>query len=234
MKLILKLIKIAIIFILIGICFYLLINKAFIFDRYKSEVMEGDGIPINKFMYVIEHKKTYNVEFYTFLSKEKLVNKKEEYLNSIESCYGIYYYDKDNDITITKYDIEENKYYNLVKLSYATDNYCSNDYKLSDMWVYDYINKSKYINGDISEKAMNNIVDKVYQSNRANIIIKEYESKYTYKVYCENEEEKYTLIFSDFSENELLVKKETNGNIEFAVYEVENVIDYLGGLNEIN
>ena len=38
---------------------------------------------------------------------------------------------------------------------------------------------------------------------------------------------KYTLIFEDFSENELLVKREVNGNTKFAVYEIENVKDYL-------
>ena len=46
----------------------------------------------------------------------------------------------------------------------------------------------------------------------------------------ENNEEKYTLIFEDFSENELLVKREVNGNTKFAVYEIENVKDYLKSL----
>ena len=50
MKLIFRLIKIAIIFLIIGCCFYLLINKTFIYDVYKSEVMEGEGIPIKRFM----------------------------------------------------------------------------------------------------------------------------------------------------------------------------------------
>ena len=60
--------------------------------------------------------------------------------------------------------------------------------------------------------------------------MKNYKNEYSYKVNCENNEEKYTLVFEDFSENELLVKREVNGNTKFAVYEIENVKDYLKSL----
>ena len=39
--------------------------------------------------------------------------------------------------------------------------------------------------------------------------------------------------FEDFNDNQLLVKKEVNGNIKFAVYEIEDVKMYLEGLDEI-
>ena len=230
MKLILRLIKIAIIFLMIGGCFYLLINKTFMYKVYKTNIMDGSGIPINRFMYVVDNDETLDAKFYTILPGDKLESKKKDYLDSIDSCYGKYYYDKDNNITITNYEVISKDYYRLVKLSYVSDNYCSSDYKLSDMWVYDYINKSGYISGDITEKAMTNLVDDVYRGKRVEPIIKTYTSKYTYKVNCENSDEKYTLIFSDFSENELLVKKEVNGNTKFAVYEIENVVDYLEDL----
>ncbi len=230
MKLIFRLIKIAIIFLIIGGCFYLLINKTFIYEVYKTEIMDGEGIPIKRFMYVVDDDETLDAKFYTFLSNSKLDTMKKDYLDKLEYCYGKYYYDKDNNITITNYEVISKDYYRLVKLSYVSDNYCSDDYKLSDMWVYDYINKSGYISGDISEKAMTNLIDKVYKSKRVDPVIKTYTSKYSYKVNCENNDEKYTLIFSDFSENELLVKKVVNGNTKFAVYEVENVINYLEAL----
>ena len=230
MKLILRLIKIAIIFLMIGDCFYLLINKTFMYKVYKTNIMDGSGIPINRFMYVVDNDETLDAKFYTILPGDKLESKKKDYLDSIDSCYGKYYYDKNNNVTITNYEIIDKNYYRLVKLGYVSDNYCSSDYKLSDMWVYDYINKSGYISGDIAEKAMTNLVDDVYRGKRVEPIIKTYTSKYTYKVNCENSDEKYTLIFSDFSENELLVKKEVNGNTKFAVYEIENVVDYLEDL----
>ena len=94
MKLIFRLIKIAIIFLIIGGCFYLLINKTFIYDVYKSEVMEDEGIPIKRFMYVIDDDKTNEAKFYTFLSNSTLENMKKDYLDDLELCYGKYYYDK--------------------------------------------------------------------------------------------------------------------------------------------
>lgn len=227
MKLIFRLIKIAIIFLIIGCCFYLLINKTFIYDVYKSEVMEGEGIPIKRFMYVIDDDNTNKAKFYTVLSNSTLESMKKDYLDYLELCYGKYYYDKNNKITITNYVIVSNSYYREVKLDYVSDNYCSSDYKLSDMWVYDYINKSAYLSGDILEKNMTGLVDKIYNSKNVEPVVKNYKNEYSYKVNCENNEEKYTLVFEDFSENELLVKREVNGNTKFAVYEIENVKDYL-------
>lgn len=230
MKLIFRLIKIAIIFLLIGGCFYLLINKTFIYDNYKTEIMESDGIPIKKFMYVVNNDDSNEAKFYTLLSNSTLDNKKKSYLNDLESCYGKYYYDERNNITITKYDIIDKKYYREVDINYVGDNYCSQDYKLSDMWIYDYINKSAYLTGDITEKNMTVLVDKIYKSKNIEPDVKDYNSEYSYKVNCENNEEKYTLIFEDFGENELLVKREVSGNTKFAVYEIENVKEYLKSL----
>ena len=121
----------------------------------------------------------------------------------------------------------------MVTFKYVTDNYCSSDYKLSDMWVYEYNNLSAYINGDISEKAMVNLIDKVYNSKNVEPVMTDYKNEYSLKVNCDENGDKYSLIFEDFSENELLVKKEMNGNTKFAVYEIENVKTYLRGLNEI-
>ena len=230
MKLIFRLIKIAIIFFIIGGCFYLLINKTFIYEAYKTEVMEGDGIPIKRFMYVTHNNESNDAKFYTLVSKENLESSKKSYLDSLEGCYGKYYYDKDNQITITKYDIVSKEYYREVNLSYVTDNYCSGDYKLSDMWVYDYINKSAYLNGDITEKAMTGLIDKIYKSKNVEPIIKDYKAEYSYKVNCENDGDEYTLVFEDFSDNELIVRKEVNGSVKFAVYEIENVKEYLKSL----
>lgn len=98
------------------------------------------------------------------------------------------------------------------------------------MWIYDYINKSAYLTGDITEKNMTVLIDKIYKSKNIEPEVKDYNSEYSYKVNCENNEEKYTLIFEDFGENELLVKREVSGNTKFAVYEIENVKEYLKNL----
>ena len=53
MKAIFNLIKVAIIFLLIGGVFFLLINETFINEVFKTEAMDGDGISINRFMYLV-------------------------------------------------------------------------------------------------------------------------------------------------------------------------------------
>ena len=232
MRLIFRLIKIAIIFLIIGGLFFLLINKTFMYEVYKSEVM-NDGIPIKRFMYVIDADENTDVSFYTFWPSNSLEEMKNSYLKGLELCYGKYYYDKDNNITVTEYKITDEKYYRMVTFKYVTDNYCSSDYKLSDMWVYEYNSLSAYLDGDLSEKAMSSLIDKVYNSKNVAPVMTDYKNEYSLKVNCDENGDKYSLIFEDFSENELLVKKEMNGNTKFAVYEIENVKTYLRGLNEI-
>ena len=104
------------------------------------------------------------------------------------------------------------------------------------MNVYDTANK---LAGEIkqSEEYMNYKMAKQALSLNSKLKeqLQEFE-KIRYEVQVElmqtgkNNEEKYTLIFEDFSENELLVKREVNGNTKFAVYEIENVKDYLKSL----
>ena len=233
MKAIFNLIRVAIIFLLIGGVFFLLINETFINEVFKTEAMDGDGISINRFMYLVPSDNKNEAVFYTPISFSKLENKKKSYLSSLESCYGIYYYDKDNDITITKYDIDNNKYLKKVYISYSSGNYCSGDYKLTDMWVYEYINLSSFISGDITEKAMNGLIDTIYKSKKEdNPVISNYKKTISINVLCSNNKEDYNLYFEDFSDNQLIVKKEEKGVVKFAVYDIENVKDLLNSLEK--
>lgn len=232
MKLIFKLIKIIITLLVIGGLFYLFINKTFIYNVYKNDVIKS-GISIKRFMYVKDDIKNNKANFYTFWPSNSLEEEKDSYLKELELCYGKYYYDKDNDVTITEYKINDKNYYREVIINYVNDNYCSDEYKLSDMWVYEYNSLSAYIDGDISEKAMTNLIDKVYNSKNIEPVITNYKNKYSLKVNCDKNGDKYSLTFEDFNDNQLLVKKEVNGNIKFAVYEIEDVKMYLEGLDEI-
>jgi len=225
-----KLIKLLIVIIVVGGLFLLLTNKTFVYDTYKSDDVK-EGIPISRFMYVREN--NLDVTFYTFVSVEKLESVKAEYLKTLDECYGKYYYDKDNDITITNYEIKSNKYYKEVNISYVKDNYCSSEYKLSDMWVYEYNSLSAYLDGDISEKAMSSLIDKVYNSKRVEPVVSDYKNEYSFKVNCDKNKEPYILVFEDFGDNQLIVKKEVDGKLIFVVYEINNVRSYLGGLSEI-
>lgn len=229
MKLLFKLIKIAIIFVFIGALFYLFINKTFVYNVYKNNDIEK-GINIKRFMYVVEN--DMNMEFYTFWPSNSLEKERDGYLSKLDNCYGKYYYDKDNDITITNYDIVDKKYYRYVYIEYVKDNYCSEKYQLSDMWVYEYNSLSAYLNGDLSDKAMSKLIDKVYNSKRVNPVVDDYESQYNLVVNCDKNKEEYSLVISDFNDDLLLVKKVMGSDISFAVYEVLNVKEYLKELIE--
>lgn len=227
MKLIFRLIKIAIIFLFIAGGFLLLINKTFIYEVYETDLMESDGIKIPRFLYL---KENTDAEFYTILKTEDLKKHKDSYLNNLENCYGKYYYDKENNITITQYDIKEHDYYKTITIDYEKGNYCSNDYKLTDMWVYEFTNVSSYVSGDITEKKVTELIDKIYNSENVEPVISDYASEVEIKIDCHNNGTSYSLIFKDIGSDLLMVKKVVGNDILFTAYKIDNVSEYLRSL----
>lgn len=232
MKWIFGAIKLVLVFGFMALAFLLLINKTFINEVYLEDFMIGDGIPIKRFMYFQNINSDLTANFITPLNYETLNNAKNSYLESLEKCYDRYYYDSNNAITIIDYDISNDKYLRSVSIHMANDNYCSEDYKLSDMWIYDYENLSLYVNGDITQNAMSRVISTIHEAERVNnpTIVDDYEAEVILKVNSSIESIGYTLTFQDFSENELLVIKQMNNKIQFAVYTLENVIDFLNSL----
>ena len=232
MKTIIGLIKIVLVFAFMALAFVLLVNKTFVYEKYQDEEMKSDGIPISRFMYFTKLSNDLNANFISPLSANYLKKYKNDYLDGLKQCYGKYYYDEANDITVLKYDVIDLDYYRSVNIQFAYDNYCSDEYILSDMWVYEYNELSEYVNGDILESKMVDIIKKIYESTRNNdaIINDKYKSEIEIKVNCRIEDENYILTFKDFSENELLIIKEEKGVKQFAIYNVENVKDFLNSL----
>ena len=232
MKTIIGLIKIVLVFAFMALAFVLLVNKTFVYEKYQDEEMKSDGIPISRFMYFTKLSNDLNANFISPLSANYLKKYKNDYLDGLKQCYGKYYYDEENDINVLKYDVIDLDYYRSVNIQFAYDNYCSDEYILSDMWVYEYNELSEYVNGDILESKMVDIIKKIYESTRNNdaIINDEYKSEIEIKVNCRIEDENYILTFKDFSENELLIVKEEKGVKQFAIYNVENVKDFLNSL----
>ena len=232
MKWIFGAIKLVLVFGFMALAFLLLINKTFINEVYLEDFMIGEGIPIKRFMYFQNINSDLTANFITPLNYETLNNAKNSYLESLEKCYDRYYYDSNNAITIIDYDISNDKYLRSVSIHMANDNYCSEDYKLSDMWIYDYENLSLYVNGDITQNAMSRVISTIHEAERVNnpTIVDDYEAEVILKVNASTESIGYTLTFQDFSENELLVIKQMNNKIQFAVYTLENVIDFLNSL----
>ncbi len=231
MKLILNIITIGLVFLFMAGAFLLLINKTFIYETYKEDVMTGEGIPISRFMYYQETNNSGSI-FITPLSANYLNTYRSNYLNDLEQCYGEYYWDEDNAITITKYQVIDNSYYRSVNIAFVEDNYCSDEYILSDMWVYEYNNVSDYVDGDISQVAMNALINTVYSAVRVSdpVIDDSYEKQINLVITCSNLDGEYTLTFSDFSDSELLIVKEDSKGRQFAVYEIADVVNYLKNL----
>lgn len=234
MKMLWSLIKIAVIFVIITGCFFLLINKTFVYERFKAELMDGEGIPVRRFMYLINVDNGLNASFITPLGADSLEIQKENYLNSLDFCYNKFYYDSDNNITITKYNIIDNGYYRNVFITYASGNYCGNDYILKDDWMNDYTLSSTFVGGDITDKAVPELIAKISKDSRVeNPIISDYNSSVSLKVDAVIEGIDYSLVFQDFSENEIVVKRFMYGVEQFAVYKMENAVNFLLSLERL-
>ena len=96
-----------------------------------------------------------------------------------------------------------------------------------------YINLSSFISGDITEKAMNGLIDTIYKSKKEdNPVISNYKNTISINVLCNNNGKDYNLYFEDFSDNQLIVKKEEKGVVKFAVYDIDNVKDLLNSLEK--
>ena len=225
-------IELVLVFGFMALAFLLLINKTFINEIYTEDFMMGDGIPINRFMYFEDINSDLTASFLTPLNYEILNEAKNSYLNSLEKCYDRYYYDSNNGITIIDYNISNDKYLRSVSIHMDNGNYCSEEYKLSDMWIYEYDTLSLYVTGDITDNAMSELINRVYESEKVEdpVIVDDYEANVTLKVDASMEGSGYTLTFQDFSENELIVIREMNNRTQFVVYSIENVIDFLNSL----
>ena len=232
MKLIFGLIKIVLIFAFIAGVFMLLINKTFIYETYKDEAMQGDGIPISRYMYYVGLSSNSTATFIAPLSQSYLDSYRNDYLKNLETCYGKYYFDVNNGITINSYNIIDNGLYRTVIINYINDNYCSDTYVLEDTWISDYLKHSNYESGDITSILTTALITTVSSLNRVEepVIPDDYESEISLSVNCSMGQDEYTLTFSDFTSEELLVVRENGTDKQFAVYEFGGVVNYLNSL----
>ena len=232
MKKLFRFIKFVIIILILAIFVAAGTNKTFIYDHYKNDKMIGDGIPLKRFMYFLEDNNGH-VKMITPISVTGLQEIKDDYLKKLMPCYGKYYFDEDNRITITNYEIIEKNHYAYVNISYEETNYCSDDYKLSDIWIYDYNSLSTFVSGDITEKAMISLMGDIYDSKRVeNPIITDYKSTIKIVINAHMAKYDYKLIFEDFSADEIKVTKMYDNVKQFAVYNINNCVEYLKNLEK--
>ena len=233
MKAIFKLIKWIIILAIITLIVLLVTNKTFIYENYKTDGMASNGISIPRFMYLFKEEDK-QATFITPLNMDYLNTKKDNYLNNLTKCYNKYYYDKDNDISITNYTITDKEYYRLIDITYSNINYCSSDYILRDMWVYEYSTLSTYVKGDITSDAMMKLISTIYNSKRVDDPkFIDYESKVDIQVECSLNDNNYILEFKDYAKDELAVIKKTKDTEAMAVYKIDNIVNFLNTLERV-
>ena len=209
-----------------------LINQTFIYTVYKTDYMDDGGITMPRFVYMLDSSSDTKGDFITWNSKEVLEDNKNNYLNNLASCYGKYYYDQENDITILNYKITDNGLYRTVNIEYDTNNYCSDNYILSDTWIYEYKELSKIEEININEASMTRLIDILNNAKRnINPVVDDnYKSSKSINLLCSLKTSKYSLEIKDFSENEIVVIREEANKKKFAVYEVGNAKATLEGL----
>lgn len=111
-------------------------NKTF----FKTSFM---GIKIPLFSYYEKGNTLYSIRSYKKIDEIKI-----SYLNSLESCFDeSYFYDKNIDKSIIKYDIQ-NKIVKRIIIEYENGNVCLNEFVLEDDW-YENINENEIIASEI-------------------------------------------------------------------------------------
>ena len=129
--------------IIIVVCILLFIlililgsNKTF----FKTSYM---GIKIPLFSYYKKGNALYSIRSY-----KKIDEIKNNYLNSLESCFDeSYFYDKNINKSIIKYDIQ-NKIIKRIIIEYENGNVCLNEFVLEDDWDKN-INEKEIIASEI-------------------------------------------------------------------------------------
>lgn len=228
MKFLLRICGIALtIFLAVGLL-ALLINNTFIKKEFKTRDM-NEGIPIPLFLYELENNSDdNNYNFITINPMNILDSKKKEYLNTLSSCYGTYYYDENKNITITNYEIINNSFYKTVKIGLDYKNYCSENYVLSDTWI-DEFQTSKIHDTSITNDNLKLLIESISEATR-NLnptINPKYQSKYevTFDYYLLNDHYSYEI--KDISATDILVKKTNNVDSKFAVYTFADALGIL-------
>lgn len=232
MKFIFSLIKVLVCIGLALLALMLLINQTFLKDVFLTKDMSGNGIPVERFTYMFNQPNMSKARFISLASLETLNKTKEDYMSGLKTCYGMYHYDKENDITILKYNVSDSGLYRNMFIEYVLDNYCSDDYILSDSWIHEYNNYSKLEEISVSEASVIDLIGKLFSAKRnlSPVIPKDYKAEVTIELHAVQKDGKYYIDIKDFGENEILVVKTKANQKQFAVYTYEGAKEYLKSL----
>lgn len=237
-KIIIILTSVIIILLIIGT-----LNKTFFKSYYKTD--KEVKIPTPLFSYYI-NKKNNDVTFYTFRDFNNAQNIINNYIENLQSCYDeSYFYDKNIDITISKYYVEDDFPLNKIYLSYILGDYCKNEYVLDIDWVTLFKNnanitateiekcivKDNNINCDyksLNSSTVNNFLNYISQDsakridNYKNVGYDPQNNYYNILIYYTLNNESYTLEIFNYKENIAFKITDSGDHSKNAIYNIKD------------
>lgn len=248
-----KVLKIISIFVLVVVVILLVIglsNKSFFKSYYEvtNSLNKKVKIPLPLFSYYKEEKDS-KVTFTTLRSVKKIEPVLNDYVENLPSCYDEgYFYDKDLDITISRYYIEDNGLFNKIHLDYISGNKCKNEFVLDDNWIDDIKNNATIneINIDKCIKEEDNLKCDSKKISDINTILNYISSKEVVRIKNEKnipedvttdhylisafyglDNEIYTLIAFNYNDNLAFKVIDANDHSKNAIYDIDEDVNEL-------
>lgn len=210
--------------ILLNLMFFLL-NPTFLKTHYSNN---GVKIPVPKNSLFISKTKNdlkYPVEccnssivLSSIKSKKYLDNYIKDYIENLPSCYDeSYFYDKNNNVTFSRYTATAHGIYNKLDITFQKGNYCKNQYVLEENWL-DIVGNSKVSDSTINYEELIKLFG---QSNREKLdgfvpFDDKYQVNYLYNNYG------YTIYFIPYSTNVIgVIKVDSNESKKYAIYDIK-------------
>ncbi|MGE5455997.1 MAG: hypothetical protein ACM3O4_02720 [Ignavibacteriales bacterium] len=248
-----KILMIILVIVLIKIVILSIItfsNKTFYKEYYEIKNSSGEmvKIPLPLFSYFNKEKKSI-ATFSTLKSVKKVQPILSKYVENLQSCYDEgYFYDKDLDITITRYQIEKDFPFNKIYLNYTKGNLCENEFVLDEDWMVDVISKAKidsvnidrcYVNNGIGycdSKKINNAIqflnysfDRELKRVEINTNIGENSTvdHYVISGYYTLDGKGYTLMIFNYNDNLAFKVVDANDHSKNAIYDIDEDVNEL-------
>ncbi len=216
-------------------------NKTFLSNFYNVRNSEGDivKIPVPWFSYYINSDNENT--FKTLRSTSNIREYINKYLDTLEACYDeSYFYDKDLDITIFKYEVKGGKFLNNIYLDYQLGNYCENEYVLDEDWISEFQKGAKIseiklemcentcTEKDVEKKYIDNLLNYIKTQERIehndNVNMN---AKYIIKVYYELNKDLYFLSIFKYESYLAFKVVDQDDHPKNAIYKFNNEIKEL-------
>jgi hypothetical protein len=226
-----------------------LTNKTYFKKHYVVTNKEGDkvNIPVPLFSFYNGVEGKYNVTFSTLRSVKATQNVLNKYVENLQSCYDeSYFYDKNLNITISKYQVEKGSLFNKISLSYTYGNYCKNQYVLDKDWINTFKEKAKVsetvidrcitINSELkcdnkkisnygALELINNTLNFERIENKNNFGIDESRDYYSISVYYTIDKQGYTLSIFKYGDALAFKVVDANDHPKNAIYNINQDVD---------